>query len=126
MKLLEIPHFRRGRDVNKCVKQLLALLHGGIMCIDMPVSIDVDLIANIIGLPTDGEKLEQNLNDKNNKKTLAKEMKKTYGTMRGSKRIIINKISEPVTILRTKLMAWKLLRKCHKEEAPTGVIIVGT
>jgi hypothetical protein len=49
---------------------------------------------------------------------------KTYGTYRGSKGIIINKISEPVMRLEMKLMACKLLRKCHKEEAPARVITV--
>jgi hypothetical protein len=31
MNLLEIPHFRSGKDVNSCVKQLLVLVHGGIL-----------------------------------------------------------------------------------------------
>jgi hypothetical protein len=45
MNLLEIPHFGWGKDVNNCVKQLLALVHGGILWMDRLVSIDVDLIA---------------------------------------------------------------------------------
>jgi hypothetical protein len=49
-------------------------------------------------------------------------MKQTYGTERGSRGIIINRISEPTTRLATKLMACKLLRKCRKEEVPAGVI----
>jgi hypothetical protein len=36
-----------------------------------PISIDVDLIVKITGLPIDGEKPEQYLDDKTNKKTLA-------------------------------------------------------
>jgi hypothetical protein len=40
--------------------------------------------------------------------------------------IIINRISEPAMRLETKLMACKLLRKCHKEEAPAGVIAAVT
>ena len=56
MKLLEIPHFGRGKDVNARVKQLLALVHGGILWMDRPISIDVELIVEIMGLPTDGEK----------------------------------------------------------------------
>jgi hypothetical protein len=31
-------------------------------------------------------------------------------------------ISEPKTRLETKLMAYKLLRKCHKEEVPTCIV----
>jgi hypothetical protein len=76
MNLLEIPHFGRGKDVNNCVKQLLALVHGGILWMDRPVSIDVYLIAKIIGFPTDGENPEQYLDDKTKEKSLAEEMKK--------------------------------------------------
>jgi hypothetical protein len=56
MNLLEIPHFGRGKDVNNCVKKLLEVVHGGILWLDTQVSIDVDLIAKITGLPTNGEK----------------------------------------------------------------------
>jgi hypothetical protein len=51
---------------------------------DRPISIDVDLIAEITGLPTDGEKPEQYLDEKTKEKALAEEMKKTYGIVRGS------------------------------------------
>jgi hypothetical protein len=56
MNLLEIPHFGRGKDVNSCVKQLLALVHRVILWMERHVSIDVDLIAEITGLPIDGRK----------------------------------------------------------------------
>jgi hypothetical protein len=70
MNLLEIPHFGWGKDVNNCVKQLLALVHGGILWMDRPVSIDVDLIAEITGMPTDGENPSQYLDDKTKEKAL--------------------------------------------------------
>jgi len=85
MNLLEIPHFGKGKDVNKCVKKLLVVMHGGILWLNRPVSIDIELIAKITGLPTDGEKPVQYMDDKNKEKSLAKEMKKTYGTERGSR-----------------------------------------
>jgi hypothetical protein len=53
---------------------------------------------------------------------LAEEMKKTYGTERGSREIIIKRISDATTRLATKLMACKFLRKCRKEEVPVGVV----
>jgi hypothetical protein len=59
MNLLEIPLFGRGKDVNSCVKQLLAWVHGVIFWMDRPVSIDVDLIFEITRLPTDGAKKEK-------------------------------------------------------------------
>jgi hypothetical protein len=45
MNLLEIPHFETWKDVNSYVKQLLFLVHGGILWMDKKVSIDVYLIA---------------------------------------------------------------------------------
>jgi hypothetical protein len=56
MNLLDIPHFGHGKHINGCVKQLLARVHRGILWMDRPVPINVDLIATITGLPTDGEK----------------------------------------------------------------------
>jgi hypothetical protein len=68
------------------------------------VSIGVDLIEKITGLPIDGEKPEKYLDDKTKEKTLAKEMKNAYGIVRRSRGIVINTISEPATSLATKLM----------------------
>jgi hypothetical protein len=81
MNLLEIPHFGWGKDANNYIKQLLGLVHGGIM------SINVDMIVEIIGLPTDGEKPHQYLDDKTKEKALAKEMKEKYSIDKGVKRI---------------------------------------
>jgi hypothetical protein len=64
--------------------------------------------------------LHKYLDDKTKEKSLAEEMKQTYGTERGSRGIIINRISEPMMRLETKLMACKLLRKCRKEECQQG------
>jgi hypothetical protein len=71
MNLLEIPHFGRGKDVNACVKQLLARVHGGFLWMDRPVPIDVNLISKLTGLPTDGVKPEQYLDDKMKEKAIA-------------------------------------------------------
>jgi hypothetical protein len=57
MNLLEFPQFGRGKDVNNYVKQLLAVMHGGILWLDTQFSIDVDLIEKITGHPTNGEPL---------------------------------------------------------------------
>jgi hypothetical protein len=59
MNLLDILHFRHGKHINGCVKQLLARVHGGILWMDRPMSINVDLITEITGLPIDGEKLRE-------------------------------------------------------------------
>jgi hypothetical protein len=49
-------------------------------------------------------------------------MKKKYRMERGSRRIIIKRISDTSTQMATKIMACKLLRKCCKEEVPAGIV----
>jgi hypothetical protein len=66
------------------------------------------------------------LDDKTKENSLGEEMKKKYGADRGSQEIIINQINEPTMRLATKLTECKILRKCHKEEAPAGLIVVET
>jgi hypothetical protein len=126
LNLLDIPHFGRGQDVNNYVKQLMAVSHRGYLWVEENVSIDMELISYITGLPSRGENLAQNLNDKIKEKVLVEEMKKTYGTKRGSRGTIIKCISDAATRMATKLMAYKFLRKCCKEEVPTGVVMATT
>jgi hypothetical protein len=64
----------------------------------------------------------QFLNAKTKEKSLAEEMKKKYGTERGTCEIIIKRISHSATRMAMKIMAHKLLRKCCKEEVLVGVV----
>lgn len=114
MNLLGIPHFSRGRDVKVCVKQLLACVHVGFLWMDRPVSIDVKLIAKLIGLLTDEVKPEKYLDEKIKEKSIVEEVKETFGTDRGNRGMIIRNINDPITRFMKNLMACKLLRKCHK------------
>jgi hypothetical protein len=50
LKLMDIPHFNRGKETNNCVKKLMAILHGGFLWLEEPISIDMELIAFITGL----------------------------------------------------------------------------
>jgi hypothetical protein len=43
--LLKIPHFGRGQYATACIKQLLAVMHGGDVWLDKPVPITIELIA---------------------------------------------------------------------------------
>jgi hypothetical protein len=64
------------------------------------------------------------LDDKSKEKTLAKEMKKKYGTTRGTRGIMIKQINNAATQLGANILAYKLLKKCCKDEVPPGVITV--
>jgi hypothetical protein len=100
----------------------LAVLHGGILWLDKPVCVDVELISFITRLPSNGAKPAQYMDDKTKENSLVEEMKKTYGIERGSHDIIIKRISDAITRMETRLKACKLLQKCHKEEVPTGFV----
>jgi hypothetical protein len=78
----------------------------------------------IIGLPTQGMDHALILNDNSKEKKLAEEKKKKYGTNRGTRGIIIKRINKAMMQLGAKILSCKLLRKCHKDEVPAGVIVV--
>jgi hypothetical protein len=64
------------------------------------------------------------MDDQTKENALMKVMKKNYGKERGLRNIIIKQISDAATKMEKKFMACKILRKCHKEEVPTGVFAV--
>jgi hypothetical protein len=66
------------------------------------------------------------LDDKTKEKALSEEMKKKYGTKRGSRGIIIKIISNVSTRMTMEFMACKFLLKCRKEEVPVGVVTTTT
>jgi hypothetical protein len=66
----------------------------------------------------------QFLDEKSKEKELAEEMKKKYGTDRGTQGIIINKINDVATQMGGKILACKLLKKCHREEVSARVVAV--
>jgi hypothetical protein len=107
--LLKIPHFGRGQYAMTCVKKLLAVMHGRDIWLEKPIPIIVELIAQIIGLPTGGMDPALILNDKSKEKALAEKMKKKYGTDRGTRGIIIKRINNALTQLGTNILAYKLL-----------------
>jgi hypothetical protein len=64
------------------------------------------------------------LDEKTKEKALEEEMKKKYGTDRGTRGIIIKRINDVATKLGTQILACKLLIKCRREEVPAGVVAV--
>jgi hypothetical protein len=56
--------------VISCVKQLLAVTHGGDMLLDKPIPITVEIIMQITGLPIWGMDLVLILDDKYKEKEL--------------------------------------------------------
>jgi hypothetical protein len=104
----------------------MEVTHGGYLWLEHIVSIGIEIIRHITGLPSWGEEPAQFLYDKTKEKALAEEMKKNYGTKRGLRGIIIKRISDATTRMATKIMACNLLRKFRKEEVPAEVVIAAT
>jgi hypothetical protein len=44
LNVIKIQHFGRHQEVNACVKLLLLCFHGGYMCLDRHITIDLVLI----------------------------------------------------------------------------------
>jgi hypothetical protein len=122
MNLLDVLHFRCGKHINGCVKQLLARVHGGILWMDRSVPINVDLIAAITRIPTNEENPEKYLEDKTKAKSISDEIKAKYGTERGNNGIRISDINDPATRFATRMLSCKLMCKCRKEEVSAGVV----
>jgi hypothetical protein len=80
--------------MGKCVKQLLARVHGGILWMERSVPIDVDPIAKITGFPTNDVKPKDYLDNKSRDKEIAKEVKVQFGIDRGNRGIVINDIND--------------------------------
>jgi hypothetical protein len=131
MNLLDIPHFGHGKYINACVKQLLARVHGGILWMDRPVPINVDLITEITGLPTDGEKPEQYLEDKTQEKAISDEIKVKYGTERGNRGIKINDINDPANSICNQISRLQInaqvskRRSAHRSSSSCGAVHKG-
>jgi hypothetical protein len=70
LKLLDIPHFGRGHDVDNCVKQLMEVTHRGYLWVEDSVSIYIELIAFITTLLYQGESPTQYLDEKTKDKEL--------------------------------------------------------
>jgi hypothetical protein len=96
---------------NACVKQLLARVHEGILWMDRPMPINVNFIATIIGLPMDGEKTKQYLEENTKEKVISDEIKEKYGIERSNRGIKINDINDPATRFATRLLGWKFMCK---------------
>jgi hypothetical protein len=97
MNLMDIPQFGHGKHINGFFKKLLERENGGILWMDRIVPINFDLITTIIGLPMDGEKTKQYLEEKTKEKSISDEIKAKYGMKRGNKGIKISGINDPMT-----------------------------
>jgi hypothetical protein len=122
--MLEIPQFGRTTKIKICIKLLLICIHGWFLWLDRAVSIDTQFIAWIIGMPSVGEYPLPLFTDKTWEKSLAERMKGKYGTFRGARKLDVTSINDNTVIFETWVLAYNILRKCCKDQVPTGVIAI--
>jgi len=91
---------------------------------DRLVPINMEFLAKITGFPTIGAQPEEYLENKAQENEITEIVKAQFEINRGNQGIVIKYINNVVTSFTEKLMAFKLLRKCRKEEALAGVIEV--
>lgn len=108
--LLDILYFCHSMYIMNCVKTLLSYVHVGYLWLDPPVSIDVELINKITGLPMVGEDPTPLFADKRIDKIVAAQVAAQYKLDRGSRGLLVAEIKEKATHFGIQLMAGKLLR----------------
>jgi hypothetical protein len=110
--------------VTPSTKNMLAVTHEGDIWLDKLVPITIELIAQITGLPIRGMYPTLILDDKSKEKALEEEIKKKYGTTRGTRGIMIKLINNTATHLGENILTCKFLKKCREDKVPAGVITV--
>ena len=80
--------------MNACVKHLLACFHGGMLWLDTPVEIIVELMSDITWIPKDGPDPLQYFRGKDNDKRLVARLKKRYGLQHDGSAYRIDSIND--------------------------------
>ena len=116
-------HFNQSVSINVCVKQLLVSFHGGFLWINKKVSVDVELIAVVTGLPLPG--IESASYFKKYQDTMLEtKMKDTYNFSRDTIGFLINSINDHTVQLTAKIWTTKLLKKMQSNQCIAGEIKV--
>lgn len=109
-QLLDVTHFGRSLYITNCVNTLLGVVHGGYLCLNPPVSIDVELIHRIIGLPIVEEDPSSLFADKKTDRVAAAQITTEYNLQRGNRGLLVKDISDKVTQFGAQILIGKLLR----------------
>jgi hypothetical protein len=124
LNLFDIPHFGRINEIHSYINMLLICVHEGYLWLDRLVSIDIDLIMHITGLPLQGEDPSLLFSNKKNEKALSESMKENFNTQRVQCDLDVARICNLTMRFMTQVLACKLLRKLQKDQFPTTVIEV--
>ena len=105
-----MPHFGQSAEINNYVKKLLVFFHGGYLWLDNPISVDIELIATIIGLPVVGMNPTPFLR-KYQETMISVRMKEKYDVIRDKRGFLISSINDHTVCFAAKVLASKMLHK---------------
>jgi hypothetical protein len=100
---------------------LISCIHGGTRFLDPPISIDIALIACIIGLRKVGEDPTLLFN-KMGEWVTSESMKEKFDTFKGKRGLYFKSFHNKDVRFSTHVLSYKLLHKCRKDEVPIVVI----
>jgi len=119
--LLSIPYILWSPITMLVIKQLPCLVHEDILWVGKLVCITAGVVHRVLHLPYDGrDPLE--IIDKGNDVAMIEQLKKKYQLAKGHRGYIIDSISENAVHVAPRLLAGKVMRKCHGTKVPAIVI----
>ena len=101
---MHMPHFGRMAEVDTCVKQLLVYFHGGCLWLDRRISVVVDLIIAIVGLPTAQVDPTSFFVRTEKDPGLADQMKEKYNLSTDKRGFFISSINDTIVQFIAKLL----------------------
>ena len=118
LSLLFMSNFGRTKEVDIYIKQLLVVFHACFLWLEMPYSIDVDLISSITGFPkTRGDPAPYLRPNQDTTK-----MKQKYKLQHVGRGFIIYHIEDNMVRFVARILSCKLLCKMRPDEWIIGVI----
>ena len=121
LSLLYMPHFSRSLEINACVKHLLVPFHGGYLCHNQQIFVDVKLIAIIASLQLASIDPTSYLR-KDQETALENKMKDKYDLCRDSRGSLIPLINDHTVQFIAKVLARKLFHKMRSSQYTVGVV----
>ena len=109
LSLMHMPHFGFSVEVNACVKQLLVWFHRGFLWIDGFISVYVELISAILGLPKVGVNPTLLFTGNQQDSSLVGHMKEKYNLSRDKRGFYISSINDTSVRFTTRVISSKIL-----------------
>ena len=117
-----MSHYHHAPVTIFVIRQLLCLVDDGYLWFEEPIPITTDLIHCVSWLPYKGKDPTTISEGKGSDLALAEAMKMKYKLEKKKRGYTISNIKKKVVRIPTQILAGKVMRKYHTNEAPTLVI----